>query len=95
MNIDDKTNELIYGEEGAKKIKLLNDGLLEIELKYIDYFKKRKPKYESEEHDRLHNHYMYITNPNRINFSFIKNTELDQKIINDCLSLFNSIFNLK
>ena len=41
MNIDDKTNELIYGEEGAKKIKLLNDGLLDIELKYINSLFKR------------------------------------------------------
>lgn len=84
-------NELFYGNEAAEKINKLKEGLLLIEFENSKYFENRITK--NNEKDRLHNHYLTITNSQRISFNFLPESDLDKEIQISCHKLFNDIFN--
>ena len=95
MNTTENLDELFYGNEAAEKIGKLKTGLIEIEKKHIDYFEKREGKFNKDDYDRLHNHYITITNPGGITFGFTTDSDLDEDIRKECIELFNGIFNSK
>ncbi|WKL49072.1 hypothetical protein Q1W71_04625 [Flavobacterium pectinovorum] len=64
-----------------------------VEEKNSEYFKERQSN--DNEPDRLHNHYITITDSNGIKFGFIDDSDLDSKIKSDCHNIFNEIFNAK
>lgn len=86
-------NKLFYGEDAAQKLKLFKDGMLTIENENLTYFADRISKYNSQEKDRLHNHYLMITNPDGVTFGFNEDSDLDKKIQAECHNLFKGIFN--
>jgi hypothetical protein len=93
MKVTEDLNKVFFGSEVSEKIKQLRIGLLLIEEKYIEYFKKRPSKFKMDNFDRLHNHYIRIINSNTITFGFTAESDLDEKIKNECIILFNEIFN--
>ena len=95
MNIKENLDELFYGTDAAEKINKFKNGLLEIEERHVKYFEERKGKFGTDECDKLHNHYMIITNSGGITFGFINDSDLDESIRKECIELFNGIFNAK
>ena len=95
MNTTENLNELFYGKETAGKIEKFKNGMLEIEKNHLNYFEQRPKKFSKDEIDRLHNHYITQTNNNGISFNFIKDSDLSEHIRNECIELFNQIFNSK
>ena len=95
METKENLNELFYGTEAAEKINNLKNGLLEIEEKHQKYFEERKGKFSKDECDKLHNHYITITNSGGITFGFTNDSDLDENIRKECIELFNGIFNAK
>ena len=90
-----KDKEIFYGEQGAPKMEKLNEGLLKIEEKYLEYFKERSSRNSFEEHDRLHNHYIMTTNPFGCYFGFEAESDLKEEIKAECQMLFNEIFDVQ
>ena len=95
MDSKENLDELFFGSEAAEKINKLKTGLLAIEEKHNSYFEEKSAKFTKEEHDRLHNHYLTITNSGGITFGFTKDSDLDEDIRKECIELFNGIFNSK
>jgi hypothetical protein len=95
MNTIENLNELFYGKEAAEKIEKFKNGMLEIEKRHLDYFEQRPKKFTHDKSDRLHNHYVTQTNNNGMSFNFIKDSDLEQYIRNECIEMFNRIFNSK
>lgn len=91
MEKSEDLNELFYGKDAAEKINKLKKGLLLIEKENSEYFDNRIT--ETNEKDRLHNHYMTSTNSQGISFNFLAKSDLDKNIQNLCQKLFNDIFN--
>jgi hypothetical protein len=85
--------EFIYGKDRIEKEEKLKKSLFEIESKYIEFFKKRPAKFEGEEHDRLHNHWLMWGDNNILRFGFDKESDLPVHIQKECLNSFNEIFN--
>ena len=85
--------ELFYGKNGAVKMRLLKDGLINIENQYLDYFENKPPKRAIEKHDRLCNHYSLTTTSNGANFGFYASSDLKEEIKIECHKLFDEIFN--
>ena len=83
---------MFRGEDLFIKKEKLQKALLDVENKYLDYFKSRPPKYEREEHDRLHNHYLLHIDHNEITFGFSKFSRLPDEIVNDCIKCFKEIY---
>jgi hypothetical protein len=82
----------IYGKERIEKEENLKNSLLLIEEKYIEYFKSRPPKFNGELHDHLHNHWVLWDDGITIKFGFDKTSDLPQRIQNECLDCFKTIF---
>ena len=95
MNTTENFNELFYGKEAAEKIEKFKNGMLEIEKKHFHYFEQRTKKFIVDESDRLHNHYITETDKNGISLKFLNDSDLSQLIRNECIELFNQIFNSK
>jgi hypothetical protein len=91
--MEEDLNKIFYGEEAAQKLNQFKEGTFDIENKYLDYFKDRISKYNPEEKDRLHNHYLMIVNSNGVTFGFKENSDLNREVQASCIQLFNSIFN--
>jgi hypothetical protein len=77
--------QALYGKEICEKLSLLEAILSEVELEYIEYF-KRKPSFLNlkEKHDKLSNHYLIFNDNREIRFSFREDSDLEKKIINEC-----------
>lgn len=84
--------KILQGEEYYNKNKEFEEALSQIEKKYIDFFKNRPPKFESEEHDRLHNHYIILGNNQSIRFGFDKESDIPEYIKTECNQAFIKIF---
>jgi hypothetical protein len=84
--------EQILGKDRFEKEERFNRALLEIEEKYIDFFRKRPAKNEIELHDRLHDHWLMLSDNYKISFGFEKDTDIPQEIIIRCFQKFNEIF---
>jgi hypothetical protein len=91
MENTENLNELFYGKEASEKIEKLKEGLLKIEEENSEYFENRVT--EKNIKDRLHNHYITITDNLGIKFNFLDESDLDNRIKNSCHKLFNDIFN--
>ncbi|WP_269226507.1 hypothetical protein [Flavobacterium eburneipallidum] len=86
-------NELFFGNEAAHKLDQFKAELLNIEQKNSKYFENRVSKISFDKNDRLHNHYLIITNSDGVTFGFTKDNDLDINVQTDCNNLFNEIFN--
>lgn len=84
-------NKLFYGTDAADKISKLKKGLLLIEKQYSEYFESRTSKLDGI--DRLHNHYITVTDSHGMSFNFLEDSDLDRDIQLACHKLFNDIFN--
>ena len=84
--------ELFFGREHVKRHAELEDALRKIEEKHIDFFKSRESKFEADDHDRLHNHWMMTADRWRISFGFDRDSDLPKAIMEECASEFNRIF---
>ena len=85
-------NEQLYGKEFNDQQELLKADLENIETKHIEWFKARKGKMPSDEHDKLHDHYKMNWNVNGIGFGFRKDSPLPKDIINECMKAFHNRF---
>lgn len=88
-----KLHEFMYGAEQADKIERFERGLAEIEKKYPDFFLDRKARLFPDEEDKLAFHYILIFNSYNITFGFTDDSDLPDYIKNECIKLFNSIYN--
>jgi len=89
-------NELqkfMFGAEYADKLERFNRGLNDIEKKYPELFKERKAKLFPEEEDKLGFHYMMTFNSNQVVFGFIEESDLPNYVKDECVVLFNKIYN--
>lgn len=93
MNSNVDLNKIIYGGDASEKITLLKNKLLVVEQKHIEYFTKRQSRLNSDEFDRLHNHYITITDSSGIKFGFIVESDLEDSIKIECIDIFNKVFN--
>jgi len=85
-------SEFIYGEEYVEKNKAFEEEMSRIEDKHLDFFKSREPRNETEEHDRLHNHYALRTASGQVQFSFNQGSDLPEDIKNECREAFHRIW---
>ena len=84
--------EYLYGEEFHKKDKEFTEALSQIEKKHIEFFKNRPPKFKSDEHDRLQNHWIMINDNQNVKFGFDNNSDIPEYIKVECLQAFKKIF---
>jgi hypothetical protein len=83
-----KVLKALFGENVSEKWLGLEDSLNEIEEKYSDFFQSQESfKYPGEK-NRLHDHYVIITEGNKITFGFEPRSDLPLDIKNDCLAAF-------
>ena len=78
-----------HSDDYNKKDEKFKKGLIEIDKKYIKYFKSRQAIFLSQKHDEIINHFiMQNTVSGQITIN-INSTELPLEIKDDLLSLFN------
>lgn len=85
-------NEFLYGKEFNDTLEKFKSGLEEVEVKNIEWFRERKPKFESEEHDKLHHHYLIRWDSFGIGFGFRDDSEVPKYIQAECHELFRKYF---
>jgi hypothetical protein len=85
--------ETLFGNGISEKSEKLEQSLLLIEEKHIEFFKSRPPKFEGELHDRLHNHWLMWEENSIIKFGFDKDSTLPPSIQNECINCFKEIYN--
>jgi hypothetical protein len=82
-------------EKDRKRDEALNNGLKAIEEKYKDFFKERKGKYETDEHDKLEYHWIIITRGGQIKFSVNDDSGLPEYIRKECYQVFHDVYGVK
>jgi hypothetical protein len=87
--------EFIYGEEYAEKNRAFAEEIDRIEERYIDYFKSQPARNETEEHDRLHHHFVVRTAGGQIALDFEAGAPLPPEIRRECTEAFHRIFAYK
>ncbi|WP_026462614.1 hypothetical protein [Adhaeribacter aquaticus] len=85
-------SEFIYGEEYAQKNQNFEKAMESIEEKHADFFNKRPPQNETEEHDRLHNHYALRTASGQVELHFNAGSDLPEEIKQECKDTFHQIW---
>lgn len=85
-------NHSLHSEEYNRRKENFNKGLMELDEKYIEYFKPRPPKLFSQKHDCIVNHYM-ITNTESSPVLKITSEELPKEIMVDLTNLFHQHWN--
>ena len=85
-------SEFIYGEEYAEKNKAFSEEMSNLEERHAAFFKNRKPVNETEEHDRLHNHYALRTASGQVSFNFSHGSDLPEDIRQECVEVFHRIW---
>jgi len=86
--------KLLCEEEFYDKQEELIKELLEIENKYIEFFNNRPSKFEREDHDRLHNHWILYHDNTVVKFGFQDDSEVPEYIKAECHQAFKRIFGL-
>jgi hypothetical protein len=82
-------NHSLHSDEYNDTKAKFDQGLSEIDEKYIEYFKLRPPKYHSQKHDGIISHFM-MQNSGTGYFNInIYSTDLPLEIREDLLSLFD------
>jgi hypothetical protein len=84
--------KLLCGEDFYNKNEELLKELAEIENKYLEFFEMRPPKFRSEKHDRLHNHWILYHDNFKITFGFDPNSDIPEYIKTECQQVFIKIF---
>ena len=85
-------SEYIYGEDYTERNKAFEEEMSKIEDRHAEYFKSRKPVNETEEHDRLHNHYALRTASGQVSFTFNQGSDLPEAIRQECKEAFHRIW---
>lgn len=85
-------SEFIYGEEYTEKNKAFESAMEAIEEKHLEFFRSRKPQNETEQHDRLHNHYALSTASGQVSFRFNEGSDLPASLKQECLDAFHQIW---
>ncbi|MGD0342702.1 MAG: hypothetical protein ABSA76_13450 [Bacteroidales bacterium] len=85
-------SEVIMGKDLHDQNEGFKEQLLKIEEKYSEFFERRPSKFEGEQHDRLHNHWMLYEDGMIIRFWFNKDSDLPLKIKEECIKAFTDIF---
>jgi hypothetical protein len=85
-------SEFLIGKDLHDKNEALDQMFNQIENKYISFFKKRPPKFEGEEHDRLHNHWLLVEDNYSAKFGFDKDSDIPEYIKSECLQAFIKVF---
>jgi len=85
-------SEYIYGDEYAQKNQAFEDEMAAIEEKYLAYFKSKPPQNETEENDRLHNHYALRTASGQVSFRFNAGSDLPAEIKQECTEAFHRVW---
>ncbi|MEQ9188356.1 MAG: hypothetical protein RLP15_11520 [Cryomorphaceae bacterium] len=89
---EDSFSRKIYGDKFAETEARWNDAVENIEQEYKDFFEEREPKFESQIHDRIVNHFMLYVSPPNIKFSIVKDSDLPKEIIEKLNTLFTEIW---
>ncbi len=84
--------EIIFGKDFNAKQEIFKNELLKIEKEYIDFFITRKSKFETEKHDRLHNHWFLFNEPPKITFGILKESDIPIDLKKKCMDAFKKIF---
>ena len=84
--------EILYGKEFADRLEEFKSELNKIEEANIEWFKSRKPKFESEKHDKLHHHYLIRWDKSSIGFGFREDSDVPNHIKQECQGLFKKYF---
>ena len=86
-------NHSLHSDEYNRRNENFNKGLIELDEKYIEYFKPRPPKLPSQKHDSILNHFMIINTHQNLALSINSPEELPKEIANDLKSLFHQHWN--
>lgn len=82
-------NHSLHSDEYNRRKENFNKGLMELDKKYIEYFKPRlPPKYSSQKHDSIVYHFMIIDTHQNPALN-ITSTELPKEIMVDLTDLFH------
>jgi len=93
MSKTDVVTSILFGDNHATKINLLNQDLLSIENKHLAYFQSIPPNQERNgQLDCLDNHYTIFTSENEITFRFNDDSILPVEMKNECLAAFRHRF---
>jgi hypothetical protein len=92
MTADESFSSKIFGKEYARKEKAFENAMAEIELKHIDVFKEREPKFPREEHDHIFHHYSLYTRPLQIAFTITNDSDLPVNIKREMTEAFERIW---
>lgn len=87
--------KLFCGENFYNKNEEFLRELSEIENKYIEFFNKRPAKFSSDEHDKLHNHWILFNDNALIKFGFEPDSDIPDYIKEECNLVFTRIFGPK
>ncbi len=71
----------------------LSSELLKVEERNIDFFKERKSKFERDEHDRLHNHWISHFDGYFLKFGFTVDSDLPEYLKIQCVEVYKQILN--
>ena len=85
-------DELFYGKQFANAKKNFEAELNTIEQEHISYFKSKPAKYPFEEHERLHNHFIFHYNGYHTTFGQAKGSDLPAVIWDQCTASFRKHF---
>ena len=84
--------EFIYGDDYVKRNQAFEDEMAALEEKHLAYFKSRPAQIETEEHDRLRNHYNIRTASGQVSFRFNEGSDLPEAIRQECTEAFHRIW---
>ena len=88
---NNEINEIMYGKEYVEKSQQFEKELAEIEKKHIKYFEAR-PIDRKPGHDLLHFHHITSYSNGVIKFFFDPDSDLDEKIKDECLAAFHRVY---
>ncbi|MFV7234725.1 hypothetical protein [Flavobacterium sp. ZB4R12] len=81
-------NNSLHSDEYNRRNENFEIGLIELDEKHIEYFKPRPPRFFSQKHDHIVNHFMIINTGINPAIKIISN-ELPKEIMDDLLNLFH------
>lgn len=84
--------ELFHGKEIAEKQEKFKEELKKIEEENFEFFKSQPSKFPSQDHDRIENHIIVLTNNGRVIFNFSTVSNLPSEIRNQCVDAFKRVY---
>lgn len=83
---------IFYNAERKELDDKIEFALLMVEQNNLNYFKSKKYDFEDEPHERLHSHYMIVSDKNGYIINFNPNSPLPETIRNEVIEAFNQVF---